>query len=796
VSGAFLDGGPHALVRQTVNSVAVSQGTAVFGRLTFRARDGVISPGLSITSSILPDATVGTSYTTSLTAAGAKPPFQWTLLPDVTTPPGLALSADGTYTGVPSVAGTYSFTLGVTANTEDGQLTAYQRGSITIRPGAVSILNTCPLQDGTVGAFYSVPLLATGSSSGYVWSVDDPYSLPPGVGLSQSGRLAGVPLAPGTYIFNLHAHTAALSTTQAAQSLCRMTVQPAAVQMTSGCALPNATVGVPYSQVLSTDGGYGPYLYSLVGQLPLGLALTPSGLVAGTPLIADTFPFQVSVTDSRGGQTAQSCSVTVNSPAFKLASVCPLPAAVTGIAYNATLPTGYVWSLSGTLPSGLALSPDGGISGTPMSTSSSRFLLIATDPNGNQAGQVCSLAVTRGSLAVTGCPLPDAASGESYQGSLSALGGSSPYTFTWAGTLPPGITVSTTGFVSGSTTAAGSYPFSVTVREASGQSFTQACSLNVTPSALHLTTACPLPDAKLGQSYSAKMQAAGGLAPYQFDFFGYLPDGLLVSSDGTVSGTPTALGGEAFLVRVTDAQSKQTSAPCSVGVGLPAIPQISITGLPAVAQPAATNIAVTARLDATYSQPIYGQATLDVLPDTHSSEATANQADPRLRFANGQAAINFVIPAGSTQVTLPLVSTGTVASTVVVSLGKLGSANVNLPLHPTPVIFRIPQAAPVVTSACYARTSTGVNVQVNGYSTTRELAQANVTSGTNTFQTDISGIAAGYFSDQSTIRAGGSFSLTLPYPIDLGPNDLINSASINLSNTVGETGSRTIQACQ
>jgi hypothetical protein len=797
VSGAFLDGGPHALVRQTANGIVVSQGsTAVLGRLTYRARDGVISPGLSITSSILPDATVGTSYTTSLTAAGAKPPFQWTLLPDVTLPPGLSLNADGTFTGVPTVPGTYSFTVGVTANTEDGQLTIYQRGSITIRPGAVSILNTCPLQDGTVGAFYSVPLLATGSSSGYVWSVDDPYSLPPGVGLSQSGRLAGVPLAPGTYIFNLRAHTAALSTTQAAQSLCRMTVQPAAVQMTSGCALPNATLGVPYSQVLSTAGGYGPYQYSLIGQLPLGLGLTLGGLVAGTPTVADTFQFQVAVTDSRGGQTSQSCSVTVNSPAFKLASVCPLPAAVTGVAYNTTLPAGYVWSLSGTLPSGLALSPDGGISGTPMSTSSSRFLLLATDPNGNQAAQVCSLAVTRGSLAVTGCPLPDAASGESYQGSLGALGGSAPYTFTWAGTLPPGITVSTTGFVSGSSTAAGSYPFSVTVREASGQSFTQACSLNVAPSALHLTTACPLPDAKLGQSYSAQMQAAGGVAPYQFDFFGYLPNGLLVSSDGTVSGTPTALGGEAFLVRVTDAQSKQTSAPCSVGVALPAVPQISITGLPAVAQPAATNIAVTAHLSSAYTQPIYGQVTMDVLPNTHSSEAGANQADPRLRFANGQAATYFVIPAGSTDITLPLFSTGTVASTVVVSLGKLGSANVNLPLHPTPVIFKIPQVAPVVTSACYTRTSTGVNVQVNGYSTTRELTQANVTIGTNNFQTDISGIAAGYFSDQSTIRAGGSFALTLPYQVDLGTNDPIATATIDLSNTVGDAGSRTIQACQ
>jgi hypothetical protein len=796
VSGAFLDGGPDALVNQTVNAAVSSQAGAVLGRLTFRARDGILSPGLSITSTILPDATVGTTYTTSLAATGAQAPFQWALLPDVIKPPGLALNADGTYTGVPTLAGTYSFTLSVTANTDDGQVTAYQRGSITVRPGAVSILNVCPLQDGTVGSPYAVNLRATGGSSGYLWSVDDPYSLPPGVGLSPAGHLAGTPLSPGTYIFNLHAGTIALSTTQPAQSLCRMTVQPAAVQMTSGCALPNATAGVPYSQLLSTAGGYAPYRYSLVGQLPLGLALTPDGLVAGTPLFVNTFSFEVGVTDSRGGQTSQACSVAVNPPAFDLTQVCPLPAAVTGAPYNQTLPPGYVWSLSGTLPAGLTLTPDGSISGTPMSAKISQFLLIATDPNGNPAGQVCSLSVTRGPLAVTGCPLPDAAAGQSYQASLNAVGGSAPYTFTSASSLPPGITIWPNGLVSGSSTAAGSYPFDVTVREAYGQTFTQACNLNVTPSVLHITTACPLPDAQLGQSYSAQVQAAGGVAPYQFDFLGYLPNGLQSASDGTLSGTPTALGGDAFLVAVTDSQNKTVTAPCSVGVGLPAVPQIRITGVPTTVQPAAANIAVTAQLAAAYTQPIYGQLTLNVLPNTQSTQGAANQADPRLRFTNGQTSMYFVIPTGSKQVTLPLVSTGTVASTVIVSLVNLGSSSVPLPLHPTPVIFSIPAAAPVITSACYTPAQTGVNVQVSGYSTTRELTQANVTIGTNKFQTEVSGIAAAYFSAPETIRAGGSFALTLPYQVDIGPKNTIGSVTINLSNTVGGAGSRTIQACQ
>jgi hypothetical protein len=226
------------------------------------------------------------------------------------------------------------------------------------------------------------------------------------------------------------------------------------------------------------------------------------------------------------------------------------------------------------------------------------------------------------------------------------------------------------------------------------------------------------------------------------------------------------------------------------------VPQITITGLPPVAPPAATNVAVTARLAAAYTQPIYGQVSLNVLPDTLSIEAVANQADPRLRFTNGQTSINFLIPAGSTQIALPLVSTGTVASTVVVSMDKVGSAGVDLPLHPTPAIFHIAQAAPVVTSACYTRTQTGASVQVNGYSTTRELTRAEVGIGTSAFKTDVSGIASDYFADPLTIRAGGSFALTLPYQLDLGTNDQISTASINLFNTVGGAGSRTIQPCQ
>jgi hypothetical protein len=795
ISGAFLDGGPHALNRQIVNqAVNSSNPSAVPGRLVYHARDGIISPGLVITSGVLPDAVLGKSYSTTLTVTGAKPPYRWTLTPDVTAPPGLTLDQNGVISGLPSDTGTYSFTLSVTATTEDGQATVSTRGSVTIHPATIAIVSACPLDDGNVGRPYSVTLRATGGSSGYVWSVDDRYSLPPGVGLSSGGLLAGTPLVSGTYIFNLRARGTALNDGQPAQRLCHLTVNPAAVRLSSGCAFPNATVGVPYAELMSADGGVGPYRFQLLGQLPQGLALTADGLVAGTPVTPVSYSFQISVTDSRATQTSRDCSLTVNPPAFSVSSVCPLPAGVTGSAYSAKLPGAYVWSLDGTLPSGLALSPDGTVLGTPMNAGPSRFLLIATDSSGNQAGQVCSLAVTRGSLSVGGCPLPDASVGQPYNATVRGLGGSAPYFFSYSGALPAGITLTSDGLASGTATAAGSYPFNVTVREASGQTFAQACSLNVNPTVLHITTSCPLPQAQLGQNYSARIAAAGGTAPYQFGFFGFLPDGLTSASDGSLKGTPRTLGAQAFLVQVTDAMSASAQVVCAVNVALPDVPDIQISGLSATAPPASANTAVTVALSQPYTQPITGQVLLSVQPDTPNSDGEANQADPRLSFANGQTAVSFSIAAGSQQVSVPLISTGTVASRVTVSLSQLRAAGVVLPVNPTPQIFNITRAAPVVTSACYTKTSTGLSFQLNGYSTTRELARADVVIGTQNVSIDLTGIAANFFTAPESIRAGGTFALTAPYNVALGAT--VPTITMNLFNTVGGAGSRTLAVCQ
>ena len=64
-------------------------------------------------------------------------------------------------------------------------------------------------------------------------------------------------------------------------------------------SLPDAQVGVAYSQQLAASGGTSPFIWSVsVGSLPAGLTLSASGLLSGTPIVSGAFNFTVQVVDS------------------------------------------------------------------------------------------------------------------------------------------------------------------------------------------------------------------------------------------------------------------------------------------------------------------------------------------------------------------------------------------------------------------------------------------------------------------------------------------------------------------
>src|SRR5262249_38995894 len=163
-------------------------GTANF---TIQVRDNssqIVSRGFSLkvnppvliisTTSPLPDATVGASYSQTLTATGGVTPYTWS----VTTgslPAGLTLSTAGIISGAPTISGTANFTIQVTDNSSQVMSRAF---SLKVNPPPLVIITASPLPDATAGVSYSQTVTVSGGVAPYSWSIPT-GSLPTGLTL-------------------------------------------------------------------------------------------------------------------------------------------------------------------------------------------------------------------------------------------------------------------------------------------------------------------------------------------------------------------------------------------------------------------------------------------------------------------------------------------------------------------------------------------------------------------------------------------------------------------------------------
>ena len=152
----------------------------------------VIAPPV-ITTESLPDVTVGTAYSQTLTATGDTP-IAWAL-ESGNLPNGLDLSGN-TILGTPTVAGTFNFT--IKATNSGGSDTK----ALSIVVNVLPTITTASLPNGTVGVAYSQTLAATGTLP-IAWLVEN-GSLPDGLNLS-GNTISGTPTAAGTSNFTVKA---------------------------------------------------------------------------------------------------------------------------------------------------------------------------------------------------------------------------------------------------------------------------------------------------------------------------------------------------------------------------------------------------------------------------------------------------------------------------------------------------------------------------------------------------------------------------------------------------------------
>jgi hypothetical protein len=185
---------------------------------------------------------------------------------------------------------------------------------------------------------------------------------------------------------------------------------------------------------------------------------------------------------------------------------------------------------------------------------------------------------------------------------LVATGGK-PGADTWsiaAGGLPPGITLSSSGLVSGTATSPGSYTATIQVADGNSPADTasQTYTLNVSVTPLQVQTASPAPDGVVGQSYTAfPLVATGGTAPITYAVVGAPPPGLSINpSTGQISGIPTVANpsGTTFTVTATDAATPAETVTTNATIAIGSVIVVSPATLPAGTIGVAYSIQLTA----------------------------------------------------------------------------------------------------------------------------------------------------------------------------------------------------------
>jgi large repetitive protein len=475
---------------------------------------------LSISTTSLATGTVGTAYSQTLAATGGTSPYTWAVSSG-TLPTGLTLSSAGVISGTPTAAVTSSVTFKAT-DSATTKATATKALSITIAAAGTT----------TSGA----TLFTTYCASCHTQT-------------KLSGRTAAQIQTAMTAVSQHSSFRASLTTadyTALATYLASSTSTTLAVSTTS---LASGTVATAYSQTLAATGGTSPYTWAVSsGTLPTGLTLSSAGVISGTPTAATTTMVTFQVTDSATTKATATATLTIT------------------ISATGTSTDGATLFSSNCISCHTAA----GLSGRTVAQLQTALSLAIHSSISLVTTQIQAISTYLGrlvsTLTIPATTLPVAVMNSPYGQTLSATGGTAPYSWSYSGTLPPGIGLYTTGLLTGTPTALGTYSFTVRVADASSASATRILTVTVARTAPLTITGATLTAGAVGTPYTNKLLAYGGQTPYTWKATGILPPGLTVTSAGAISGTPTSRGKYLFTATVIDGKAATVTSPISLTI--------------------------------------------------------------------------------------------------------------------------------------------------------------------------------------------------------------------------------------
>lgn len=269
-----------------------------------------------------PGGTIAIPYAHSLlVASGGIAPFTFSLdsgaLPD-----GLTMDGSGNITGTPTTNGLFFFTVMVTGSGDPLNNVATFSCSISIggvTPGQTQQLYYFsfgflgPLDigcgDPPVGVLgipyqHLIPIVPSGAEP---YTFDIPFgALPDGLSIDPAtGEITGTPTMDGTFNF-----TVRVTDDDATEALaeCSITITAEGLEIIG--MPPDGEVGVPYTFEFTPSGGTPPYAFSGDFCPGFGITFGSDGVLSGTPLLAATCCFDVTLTDDDDTEVTEQFCVT------------------------------------------------------------------------------------------------------------------------------------------------------------------------------------------------------------------------------------------------------------------------------------------------------------------------------------------------------------------------------------------------------------------------------------------------------------------------------------------------------
>jgi hypothetical protein len=388
-------------------------------------------------------------------------------------------------------------------------------GPTTTPPPPPPVIANATLPTGLTGAAYPgfTFTVASGGTGPFTWS--ETGALPPGLNLDKnSGAVTGTPTGSGVYTFTVQVTDSGRPPQFATQQV-GLTINAATIAITSPPP-PAGNPGYTYfgssvGYALSAAGGVTPYKWSwaaAVGSsLPPGLSVSTNadntGSISGTPTMAGSYNVVVTVADSQSPASKFSSNYTISiaAPATLAITSGAPPDGMTGVRYHRvfnqtygkdfygfdlTASGGvgpYIWSWSGSQVSpipglgictnyyscGRAGSLGTAIVGTPATAGTYNVTLTVTDSESPTVQKNANYTIIIDSppppTVLIAAP-PIGTLNVAYPGfTFTGSGGQPPYTWTESGALPLGLSFSTGGVLSGTPTAAGSFPIAISIQD-------------------------------------------------------------------------------------------------------------------------------------------------------------------------------------------------------------------------------------------------------------------------------------------------------------------------------------------